>query len=811
MVIGLSEVSVPQDEGNTSNSRILVCMMMEMLVKKKPLMIENDVDEVYVNYQSGVKRFYSIMLGDDNGSGLGNMVDVGVEDSYKISRAFDYSYTEEEEDEEETQFVNLDDKTEELDINNFVGDLRSLMVEDSEDVGVLDSDDDEVISEKKDRRGGLLWRRASAVSTPSLEVKSSAGSNLTDKVTDNGPKSLQADTCFQEVLTGISNNANAAKVDHDENACYNNSENVNEIVDDSPEPGESTQANALRFVDHYLSISVENLSPEVKIPKTNGPRSPFTSFAKGSHELVKKANRMNQIGVPTFDWNANLILEKEKEPNIQKNIHLDGRSLDQHFEEELPKCPSGNDMFDASFNTQMAAEVIESLLYVPPPTFDVDETLKQVSFPLTDATNFNRNEPNVESLTENVKKSHDKPLKVFTKRKKNQDSKKENVQYVYTRRGSHRETQKAKTFSPVATRTRRGSSVKVSKRTEHSCNLENITHGNIKFEAWNWPKKKRTCRNTRQNATLSGNRVSVVGPSETEGSLKEAFLMSSVTRKARSASKFRSAVRNKSWKGSLMQDIGQLSLAEVTNTKHVAESSPDSITKDLRKRRKRVEVRVLFSQNLEDDVVKQQRKVMKKLGISIAKDCSDATHFVSDRFARTKNMLEAMAFGKPVVTPSWLESCEQAACIIDEKIYILRDTKKEKEIGFNMPVSLSRARSHPLLKDQRVLVTSSVEPDREMIKNLVKASQGKVMEGVKQARMEYKISDDLLILSCEKDYEVCVPFLDKGAKVYSSELLLNGIIIQKLDYARHQIFNAHVKMKRYAGKRMRIGMHINGP
>ncbi|XP_076932660.1 uncharacterized protein LOC143598294 [Bidens hawaiensis] len=167
---------------------------------------------------------------------------------------------------------------------------------------------------------------------------------------------------------------------------------------------------------------------------------------------------------------------------------------------------------------------------------------------------------------------------------------------------------------------------------------------------------------------------------------------------------------------------------------------------------------------------------MKKLGISIAKDCSDATHFVSDRFARTKNMLEAMAFGKPVVTPLWLESCEQATCIIDENNYILRDAKKEKEIGFNMPVSLSRARSHPLLKDQRILITSSVGPDREMIKNLVKASQGKVMEGVQQARTEYNISDDLLILSCEKDYEVCVPFLDKGI----DRCILISLCIHKL-------------------------------
>lgn len=63
----------------------------------------------------------------------------------------------------------------------------------------------------------------------------------------------------------------------------------------------------------------------------------------------------------------------------------------------------------------------------------------------------------------------------------------------------------------------------------------------------------------------------------------------------------------------------------------------------------------------------------------MATDCSDATHFVADRFARTKKMLEAMGLGKQIVTPLWLESCDQVGCIIDEKNYILRDAKKEKQ------------------------------------------------------------------------------------------------------------------------------------
>lgn len=91
-------------------------------------------------------------------------------------------------------------------------------------------------------------------------------------------------------------------------------------------------------------------------------------------------------------------------------------------------------------------------------------------------------------------------------------------------------------------------------------------------------------------------------------------------------------------------------------------------------------------------------QILVRLGSSVASCCSDATHFVADRFVRTRNMLESIALGKPVVTQLWLDSCGQARCFIDENNYILRDAKKEKEIGFSMPVSLAHARQHPLLK-----------------------------------------------------------------------------------------------------------------
>jgi mediator of DNA damage checkpoint protein 1 len=85
------------------------------------------------------------------------------------------------------------------------------------------------------------------------------------------------------------------------------------------------------------------------------------------------------------------------------------------------------------------------------------------------------------------------------------------------------------------------------------------------------------------------------------------------------------------------------------------------------------------------------------LGVHKACSISDATHFVADSFYRTRNMLEAIALGKPVVTSMWLENCGGADFYIDEKKFILRGVKKEKEIGFSMSVSLASACKHPLL------------------------------------------------------------------------------------------------------------------
>ncbi|KAK4407066.1 hypothetical protein Sango_0287600 [Sesamum angolense] len=215
-----------------------------------------------------------------------------------------------------------------------------------------------------------------------------------------------------------------------------------------------------------------------------------------------------------------------------------------------------------------------------------------------------------------------------------------------------------------------------------------------------------------------------------------------------------------------------------------AKSLPDFLPKDSRRRKAMVKVCILFSQNLNTSILKQQRKIVARLGFSVASCCSDATHFVTDRFVRTRNMLEAIALGKPVVTHLWLESCDQAGYVIDEKSYILRDEKKEKEIGFSMPLSLTRASRRPLLKGHRVFITPNVKPGIDVINVLVKAVHGQVLQSIKNVKTKDKvIPDDILVLSSH-----VITSLSAGASIYDSELLLNGVVTQKLEYDRYQLF-----------------------
>ncbi|CAD6228278.1 unnamed protein product [Miscanthus lutarioriparius] len=247
-------------------------------------------------------------------------------------------------------------------------------------------------------------------------------------------------------------------------------------------------------------------------------------------------------------------------------------------------------------------------------------------------------------------------------------------------------------------------------------------------------------------------------------------------------SQFRTQISKNPLKRGLVKSSGSRELASLLRN----EASP--VLQTIRQRRNMSKVHVLLSQSMDKETIKMQTKILIYFGLPVATTISEATHFVAEKFARTRNMLEAIAMGIPVVTPSWLECCSEARCFIDEKKYIMRDMKKEKELGFSMHVSLSRACKKPLLQGRRVLITPNAKPSKELLKSLVVAAHGQPLGRITASSMKNKNFEGAFVISCEQDHSVCMPLIESGLEVFDSELLLNGIVTQRLEFARYRLF-----------------------
>ncbi|KAL7151294.1 hypothetical protein ABFS83_04G021300 [Erythranthe nasuta] len=421
------------------------------------------------------------------------------------------------------------------------------------------------------------------------------------------------------------------------------------------------------------------------------------------------------------------------------------------------------DAFDAGLNTQMAAEAMEALMHAAPLVVDACFAHQGSDNTILDSPNNVSEKSNPKYLANydeafvgwRRKGKRSKCVKISTvdhtnvslSSAKQLKNKRRTVSKLLL--SQNLSTKKLMTGKVLNGRNRgkvKGAYLKLSSdsssevktdtaKREENFNLELADRTLSKMNMWNYPKRKRSGNMESDSITFQ--------VLESTDKSKQAF--------------------NPISKSPLMKELMRLGYSE---------SLPDFPPKDSRRRRATEKVSILFSQNLNTSILKKQKKIAARLGFSTASCCSDATHFVTDRFMRTKNMLEAIALGKPVVTHLWLESCEQAGCLIDEKSYVLRDEKKEKEIGFNMAVSLSLASQHPLLKGREVVITPNVKPGMDVVKGLVKAVHGQAVESIRNTKTKEKvIADDLLILSCKEDYTTCLPFLEKVAlRFYLQEL-----------------------------------------
>ncbi|KAF9944173.1 hypothetical protein BGZ70_004952, partial [Mortierella alpina] len=215
----------------------------------------------------------------------------------------------------------------------------------------------------------------------------------------------------------------------------------------------------------------------------------------------------------------------------------------------------------------------------------------------------------------------------------------------------------------------------------------------------------------------------------------------------------------------------------------------------------------------------KQIKALRALGIVPTTSVEKCTHLVAKNIARTEKFLVALAQGKTIVHEDWFQACIDANAILDESEYRIHDTENEERFGMDLYKSLDRARERPVFKDCVFYISPSTVPKLATLKTLTEAGGGKATAllqtglGFLKEKIEKKMKssqdmdldhgdvsgadgssssgdegghrekkdETIAVVSCEEDRDMWQPILATGAKVYSHELIITGILTQTLD------------------------------
>ncbi|KAF9122887.1 hypothetical protein BGW39_009417 [Mortierella sp. 14UC] len=230
---------------------------------------------------------------------------------------------------------------------------------------------------------------------------------------------------------------------------------------------------------------------------------------------------------------------------------------------------------------------------------------------------------------------------------------------------------------------------------------------------------------------------------------------------------------------------------------------------------------------LTKEVSAKQIKALKALGIVSTNAVDQCTHLVAKSVGRTEKFLAALALGKIIVQEDWLQACIDANAILDESEYKIQDPDGEAKFGMNLYESLERAREKKVFENCVFYISPSTIPKLAALKVLIEAGGGKAAallqtgigflkdrivksnqrriaaeakakkdgKAAKRGRKKKDDDDDdeeeeeedeedneiLAIVSCESDSDMWQAILDAGARIYSHEVIIFGILRQHLD------------------------------
>ncbi|XP_055245913.2 mediator of DNA damage checkpoint protein 1 isoform X6 [Gorilla gorilla gorilla] len=162
------------------------------------------------------------------------------------------------------------------------------------------------------------------------------------------------------------------------------------------------------------------------------------------------------------------------------------------------------------------------------------------------------------------------------------------------------------------------------------------------------------------------------------------------------------------------------------------------------------------------------------LGGSLAGSAAEASHLVTDRIRRTVKFLCALGRGIPILSLDWLHQSRKAGFFLPPDEYVVTDPEQEKNFGFSLQDSLSRARERRLLEGYEIYVTPGVQPPPPQMGEIISCCGGTYLPSMPRSYKPQRV-----VITCPQDFPHCSIPLRVGLPLLSPEFLLTGVLKQE--------------------------------
>ncbi|CAH1116649.1 unnamed protein product [Phaedon cochleariae] len=227
--------------------------------------------------------------------------------------------------------------------------------------------------------------------------------------------------------------------------------------------------------------------------------------------------------------------------------------------------------------------------------------------------------------------------------------------------------------------------------------------------------------------------------------------------------------------GSRLKAESDVTSTPKRNNRPTDESLLNSAERSKRKQRPKVVFTMLDNPQLE--------LYIKHLGGSVVDDVDAATVLVTGEVKRSQKLLAAVAQGKPICSPRWIQASKKSNEFLDPWDFILTDKEAESKWDFSLEESLNRAKCKKLLTNYTFQLMVSKAAD--VLKGAIEASGGKC-----STRNPGKNVEGHFVVVASPENKAKYSKLKKqnpNLTIVEPEAIFDGVLRQELRFTRHLV------------------------